>query len=229
MVLILVLLCFVIFLFVLYAVTNDDFLLLRKNVTQEQVFNVAFLTAGVALFVSRLAFVLEHFSPNYFNPLVFFLFWYFPGLSLAGACLGGVIFMTYYASIRKLPLLRLLDFFAYALLWTMPFGFFFGTVLSLQKPTYPNIAGFAIFTVLVLLFSLLFYPLFKKTALREGTMSMLIIFFISLVMVSLEVLHGKDTLFNVISIEAVLFCLLAVFSFVSISRKEKLHRKLRKR
>ena len=116
------LLCFVIFLFCLHFLARDDFIFLRKNITMEKIFNLAFLLAFVGLFSSRLAFVLLDFHTIYFNPLVFFIFPYFPGLSLAGGMLGSVGFLLYFASLQKLPFQKLFDFFSLSFLSAVSTG-----------------------------------------------------------------------------------------------------------
>jgi len=87
---------FVLFLFRLYHVANDDYVLIKKNKTLEDVFNVAFITALIALLISRFFHVFLNPQPVFLNPLGFLLFPYFPGLSLTGGVIGGSIFLLFY-------------------------------------------------------------------------------------------------------------------------------------
>lgn len=230
MILLVLTICFIFFLFRLYILTKDDFPLLRKNTTQEQLFNIAFLMVAVSLLAARSVFVITHFSQIYTNPLVFFLFWYakFEGLSLAGACISALVFITYYASIRKVPVFRVLDFFALSFLQTLPVAFLISLLLSLRNMPYPFLLGMILFSAISILFSTIFIPLFKKSAVKEGTIAMLVLFFTSLIMIILEEVQKKQTVFGLISIEAILFLFLLIFSLISIIRKERLLRKLRK-
>src|ERR1035437_892356 len=109
---IILLTCFFIFLYLLYYLSRDDFVIVRKDISMERIFNLAFLTAIVSLFFSRLFFVLESFDPKFSNPLGFLAIPYFPGLSLIGAIAGAEVFIFLYSSFRKLPIGKMLDLFA---------------------------------------------------------------------------------------------------------------------
>lgn len=178
---IILLICFILFLFALYVLVHDDFIMLRKNVTVEQVFNIAFLVGMISLFSARLVFVAFHFSPAYFNPLVFFLFWYFPGLSLAGGIVGGALFLLFYTSKGKLPVARLFDFFAFALLSVLPIGFLGMILLSSKKAWLADLAGIIAFSLLLLFFALFFLPKYRKARIKEGSLGLYALFFISLI------------------------------------------------
>jgi hypothetical protein len=115
--------CFFLFLFYVHFSAKEDFVFIRKNVSLEQLFNVAFLTGIAALFTSRLFYVLYHPSVSYLNPLVFFSLPYFPGLTVSGALIGAYLFLLIYGRQQKLPTLRMGDIFSVGFLLIVPFGF----------------------------------------------------------------------------------------------------------
>ena len=80
--------------------------------TLEVLFNVAFYTMGVGLLSARIVYIVLHFSFGFLNPLVFFLFPYFPGLSLTGGVVGGAVFVLLYKR-KRFPTGRIFDFFHY--------------------------------------------------------------------------------------------------------------------
>ena len=92
------------FLFTIYVLSKEDMVFVRKNVSLEQLFTLSFLSLGVSIFFSRLFFVLFNFKTIYLNPLVFFLIFYFPGLSFPGGLLAGAGFVLLYARRKKMPL-----------------------------------------------------------------------------------------------------------------------------
>ena len=120
---IVLLVCFVVFLYVLFVIN-------RKNISLESIFNMAFLTAIFALFFSRLFYVLIHPRPVFFTILGFMLFPYFPGLSLIGATLGGLIFLLPYLKSKKIPVGKIFDLFALSCLSTLPVGYLGLIILS---------------------------------------------------------------------------------------------------
>lgn len=106
----------IIFLFSLFVLSKEDFVFLRKNVALATIFDIAFFVGLGGLFLSRFVFALTHFSNAYFNPLVFFVIPYFPGLTASGLLIGGSIALYAIAMRKKLPLGKLFDVFSLALL-----------------------------------------------------------------------------------------------------------------
>src|SRR5258706_2689454 len=106
----------IIFLFTLFSLSKDDFVLMRRNVSQRMIFDIAFVGGIVGLFVSRLVYVFMHPSSAYLNPLVFLVIPYFPGLATSGFILG--LYATVYAFVaqRKLPKGKVFDIFAMSLI-----------------------------------------------------------------------------------------------------------------
>lgn len=115
--------CFIVFLFCLFALSKDDFLFLKKNITLEQVFNIAFIAGFVGLFLARSFYVVFHFAPGFVNPLVFLLFPYFPGLSILGALFGIGFTVFVFSRGGKMPVFHVFDFFSIAFLASASFGF----------------------------------------------------------------------------------------------------------
>ena len=110
------LLSFIVFLFAVYVLAKEDFVLLRKNVLTEHVFDIIFLGFLLALLAGRIVFVLFHFSVHYLNPFVFFLLPYFPGISVEGGILGAGLYVYFYARNKKIPSLRISDILTQAYL-----------------------------------------------------------------------------------------------------------------
>ena len=127
---------------------------MRKNVTLEQLFDIAFLTGFAALFTARLLYVFLHPSINYLNPLVFFGLPYYPGLSISGALIGAGIFLLLYGRRKRLPASRIADFFSIAFLLTVPVGFLAAGVLNRTTDS--------LLFYIVALFSILLFFFFAK-------------------------------------------------------------------
>ncbi|HSX40659.1 MAG TPA: prolipoprotein diacylglyceryl transferase family protein, partial [Candidatus Saccharimonadales bacterium] len=166
--------CFLIFLFCLFEISREDFVFLRKSVTTERLFNLAFLTMLVGLFCARVAYVLFHPSTTFLNPLAFLLFPYFPGLSLSGGIVGVAGFMYLYGGIKKLPVGRVSDFFSLCFLSALPFGSLLFFVLSGGKQNL-ILAGVTFFVYLLLFLIFLFQllPIHRLSKMKEGRMSFL--------------------------------------------------------
>ena len=173
-------------LFSVYYLSRDDLILLRKDVTTEQIFNLTFTVFLVGLFFGRLAYGLLYSTKIFSNPLIFFLFPYFPGLLLLGGIIGGLIFLLLISKSKNLPAGRIFDIFSISILSCLSLGYFGFFWLSGQnllsiKPIF-----------LIIIYIILFYVFIKyihqyllKGILKDGSGGLL--FLISFSAISLIV------------------------------------------
>lgn len=218
--------CFLIFLFFLHFICRDDFILLRKNISLESVFNLAFLVSIAALLGARLFYVFNHPSVSFLNPLFFFLFPYFPGLSLAGGIIGGGVFLFFFSRARKMPTGRLFDFFSTAFLSSLPIGLLGYFLLSRINLISLGVL-FSLFSYLILFFVFAFYllPRQLKGRFSDGTLGFIFLLSFSLISI-LAKLFNKSFYFGV---ELIILFLIMIFSLYVLIKKEKLVDKARKR
>ncbi len=152
-----------VFLGFVFGFSKDDFVLMRRNITTDRVFNITFLVVLVGMLFARIFFVAFHFKSAYFNPLVFFLFPYFPGLSVAGGVGASALFLILFTYRSKLPTLHLFDIFSLSFLGTAPFVWLMWMISAKGSP----------FLILVSLFDLIILwflvTLFVKAKFSEGT------------------------------------------------------------
>ncbi len=209
--------CFFIGLFTLYTVSNDDFILLRKHITVTKIFDIAFLTVIVGLFAARLFYVVFHFSPGFLNPLVFFLFPYFPGLSLSGGIIGGVILLIIYSFSGKLPAGRIFDIFSLSLFSTLPLGLVMEFIVSKKVlPSFFLLGGACI--ALVVYINL--FRHFQKGTNKDGSISFLFLASFSLIMFLTHAVGREKTLF-LLTYDTILLALLFIVSTFLFIQKEK--------
>lgn len=169
------LLCFFIFLYIVYVLSHDDFVILRSNAPMEKIFNVAFLSAFFALFSARFFYVFLNPKPVFLSPLGFLLFPYFPGLSLMGGILGGFLVSAFILKNWNLPTWRILDFFSMAFLVSFPFGFLGSYLLSQNRIS--SLFYFSLILYLALLFVFVKFVLPRSLGgkLRDGRLSLLFV------------------------------------------------------
>jgi len=173
-------------LFSVYYLSRDDLILLRKDVTVEKIFNLAFAIFFGGLFFARLAYGILYSTKIFSNPLKFFLFPYFPGLSLTGGTTGGILLLFLILRSKNLPTGRIFDIFSISILSCLSLGYFGFFLLSGQnllsvKPIF-----------LIVVYIVLFYVFIKyihqyllKGILRDGSGGLL--FLISFSLISLAV------------------------------------------
>jgi len=204
------LLGFFIFLFIVYLFAKDDYVLFRKNVSLDQVFNISVICFVVGVLISRLAYVIFHPKWGYLNPLVLFLFPYFPGLLLSGGVIGTMFFLLFITKYTKLPTGRILDIFSLAL--------FPSTIVTMASMIVVALLMkqqvFIIDSIVILVLTIIYIPYaigFEKTKWKEGVIATSLLFIYALIFVIKDAILLK---FHILSIlqQDVLFLLLIVFT-----------------
>lgn len=217
--------CLFLFLFCLYILSHDDFTFLRKNISLEQIFNIAFLGSLVGLFGARLVYVLENLNSAYLNPLVFLVFPYFPGLSLVGGVVAGVLFVTLYTARHKISTERLFDFVCTSLLIPFTFGFLVLSVLEFisQKHVQPfYIVSVIAYIVLSIVFFTVLLPRLRNGELQEGSMGYLFLSSFSLLSIILEIFDNTNKIVFFLSLDGIISIVVFVISLIFLIKQERL-------
>jgi hypothetical protein len=224
-----ILLCFFVFLFSLYLLTRDDFVLIRKDVTVEKSFNIAFLAFTVSLLTSRILYVILNPSSDFLNPLVFLLFPYYPGLSLLGAVAGGVLFLVITSKQLKLPMGRLIDYFSISFLSGLPIGIIGYFLLDGQNLLKLGpIILVLVYTILFFIFIKILLPGLLSGMLKDGTIGLIfLICFAVISLISGFVSRGKN-MFS-LGLEDLILVIILYASLVFLFRQEKLLVKIKKK
>jgi hypothetical protein len=166
-------------LYCLYKLFKDDYVFMRKNVSAEQAFDVAFNVIWVSLISSRLVYLLLH--PQGQNLLLSFFSAKIGGLSFVGAIIGGIIMLYLISKYKKLPLGRLSDFFTISFLVSLPLAFLSNAFLHKKIALLFDIFNAAIYFLLVLFFTKVLYPKLMQRTLKEGNITIFFILFFSFV------------------------------------------------
>jgi hypothetical protein len=214
-----ILACFFIFLYILYYISRDDFVIVRKDVAMEKIFNLAFLASLVALFFSRIFFVLIHPDPKLLNPLGFLALPYFPGLSLMGGIASASLFIFLYASNKKLPVGKVMDLFTMGLLGVMPIGYVINFLVHFGKVSLFNNIFLVISFLLVLIFAKIVYPISNRGEIKDGSLSLIYTSVISfLYFLTKLFLNIKD--FSFLNIENILVLVVLFSSLILLVNLE---------
>lgn len=226
------LICFLIFLFCLYLLANDDFVLLRKDVSTEKVFDMALVMSILSLLGARILYVIVNPNSGFLNPLVFIMFPYFPGLSLTGALIGALFaFFLFYAKYSKVPVGRLLDFFSISFLATLPVGLLGYLFLSWvdNEVKHAYIIGLIVVYIILLIVVLKFcLPALLSGKLKDGTICLIFLISFSTISFTENAIGrgGKNLLSG--GIEDVALLLIFFVSLVFLFRQEKLLTKVKR-
>lgn len=214
---IVLLVCFFLFLYVLYFLSKDDFVILRRDIPLDRIFNIAFLASVLSLISSRLFYVISDPKPIFLNPLGFLLFPYFPGLSQIGAVIGGLIFVILYSNWKKMPSGKFLDLFAFSYLSVMPIGYLGLILLNLRSPHMQHIVSFFIYILVLVIFGKLLLPYSYKGVIKDGSLGLLFLITFSSITFLLNVIFNFQGISFFLKIEniglIVLFASSVIFLF----------------
>jgi prolipoprotein diacylglyceryltransferase len=162
--------CFFLFLYIVYYLSRDDFVLTRKDIPVGRVFSMVFLSGLVALLCARLLFALTYPASLLLNPLGFFAVYRYGGLSLIGALIGAEVFIYLYCQYKKLPAGKIFDLFTLAFVGVLPIGLIINFVLSFGKvELFANLL-FVFSILLLLLFGKVIYPFSAKGEIKDGSL-----------------------------------------------------------
>jgi prolipoprotein diacylglyceryltransferase len=218
---------FVIFLFRLYHVAKDDAVLVKKNISLQLLFDSAFVTGIFALFTARLFYVILNPDPVFLNPLAFLIFPYFPGLSLLGGIIGGIIALFLYARAKKFPIARVFDFYTDAFSFVLPIGLL-GYFLLSGDFSLGGTVRLVLFTLLAISVNLYFQPKARSLELKDGSISALFITFLSLIMLLTNSIDNPGLNSFISNKESLIYTVLLVAGFILFIKQELIGRKDKK-
>lgn len=202
--------CFFIFLYILFYLSKDDFVVIRKDISIDRIFNLAFLTAIVSLFSARVFYALFNPSSQFLNPLVFFAFPYFPGLSLIGGVIGGFLFIYLYSGYRKMPVGKMFDLLAMSFISVLPFGFLITFLLLLGKTDLFYNLLFIFSFIIFLFFAKIINPFSLRGEIKDGSLGLIFISLFSLVYFTIKLFLNIKT-FSFLDLENIIL-LISLFS-----------------
>ncbi len=113
---------------------------------EEEVFDGLFISLAGAVFISRVVYVILHFDKFGFNLGRFILINGYPGTSLYGALIGGMIVFYIYCTVRKISFFEIIDYLISPLILSIAIaklGSFFAGVEVGVKTTFPVAVKYA--------------------------------------------------------------------------------------
>lgn len=214
--------CFLFFLYILYILSREDFVILRNDISIEKIFSSVFIAALVSLFVSRIFYVLFHPIEVFHTFLGFLLFPYFPGLSLTGGVVGLFGFAFLYLRGKKMPKGRILDFYSVAFLSSLPIGFVGWFLLLHQKLSPPIYFAFILFCILVFIFVKFVLPLSLGGKIKDGSLTLLFLISFSIFYFISQILLSNGL--SIFSLENLILLPIFILSLLYLVRLEELNR-----
>lgn len=205
-------LSFILSLFILYILIRHDFVLARKSLLLQEIFDTTFFAYIAFFIVGRLAYIVSSLKFSLLNIVTFFHIFKFPGILFLGGVLGFSL-VIFFAFSKKKILKRLFDIYALSMYPLFIFAL-----------CYSYLAGFFLyFTILIFLLSCFFLGVgiysYKNYVLKDGSVALLFICLISIFTIISEFSNTGRFIFSFFTIPQVV----SVFIFISVSILLLLH------
>ncbi len=204
--------CFLIFLYNIYYFSHEDFVITRRDIPTEKIFNMAFLAGFVFLFSSRFFYVLFNPLPKFLNAIGFIAYPYLPGLSIIGAVAATPLFLALYFRAKKLPIGKMLDLFAVSFLGVLPLGFFLIFLKQMGKTDLIFNVLFISSFILLILFKKIIYRFSESGEIKDGSFTLIFIAVFSLIYFLVRLFVNLDN-FVFFKIENI-FLFITIFSSI---------------
>lgn len=206
-------LCFVLSLFILYMLTKHDFVLARKSLLLQEIFDITILGFIAFLVTGRFLYIISVLNFSLLNPLRFFHILKFPGALFLGGLLG-LWFVIYIFFKKKKILARLYDIYALSL---FPL-FVFALVSSYSK------GYFLYFNILIFFLSCLFMGIgiysYKNYTLKDGSIAFLFVCLVTVFTIISEFSSKSRVIFSFFTIPQVISIIVFIcFSILLLSHE----------
>jgi hypothetical protein len=195
--------------YLVYSLAKNDFVLLRKNITLYELFDGVLISMLVGLLLARIFYIIEIQEFSWFHPFRFVHLARLPGLSLFGFFIG-VIPVLYLFIRRKKVLLRVYDIVLISLLPLFMFSLITRSY-SLIIPGYIVQFLLALAGLLVLWICKKFY---HNYTLKDGSIAMIILMFISLDLLIYGFVAKLAPLMSVLSFSQISAVILFISSLI---------------
>lgn len=218
---------FFVVLYALYKLTKDDYVFIRRNISHEQMFDIAFIVMWVSLIFARIVYFIYH-------PITdknIFLTFFSPGeggFSLIGAVLGGILGLYIIGKYRRVPLGRLFDFFTLAFLIALPVGFLGSAILFRSLELYFILGNAAVYLLLTISFMKFLYPKLLNRTMKEGSISIFFLLFFSLISFVVSLIDVSNGFHFQLTIQSILPIGLFVLSLILFFNHENNRLRVRK-
>src|SRR5579859_4864241 len=208
------------FLYALSRFVKDDYIFIRKGISLEQSFDIAFITLWVGLIFSRILFLFFHLrsGDNFF--IDFFTFKN-NGFSLTGAIVGGTIAIYLICRQKRLPFGRLSDFLSLSFLYALPLLFLSTAVFMRRNELLLLFLNAIIYFVLLLFFVQFLYPKIMNRSIKEGAVATIFLLLFSLIALTTSLLTSLKNIMSFVSAENIILVLTCIVSSVLLIRLER--------
>jgi prolipoprotein diacylglyceryltransferase len=154
---------------------------------------------------------------------VFLAFPYYPGLSLGGGIIGGVIFMYLTCKRKRYPFLRIFDFIGLSFLAAIPYGML-GTLFIHSLTVYSAVFITILYLSFFLFFFKVLYPKLLKGDVKEGRMGLYFLLGYGAFSLLLSIVNHQKGIISFFGFEdllSLLIFIISLFCYIRLERQSK--------
>ncbi len=210
---------FFIFLFGIYKLGKEDFVFMRKNISMEKIFDIAFLITFGGFIFARFFYLVLHASKEQ-NSFMELFSSSINGLSLTGGVLGAAICLYLISRKDKLPLGRVFDFFSLSFLSVLPILFIGNAFFVAKGDILLTLVSGILYLILTAFFIKILYPRLLSGNLREGSLSILFLLSFSAASILSSMLNPVNGIFLFMKIDDFFMVSLFLLSLILLMKQE---------
>ena len=207
---------FFVFLYTFYKLIKDDYVFMRKNISSEQAFDIAFWVVLVSIFFSRFLFFI--FNPQAGDNIIVSFFSAREGFSFVGTVIGGIVALYLLCKYKKFPLGRFSDFITLSFLVSLPVGLLSQIIFIPKSQWVLYFISIGIYFIMALIFIKVFHKKLMKRSIKEGKMAITFLMLFSLTSLFSSFLSSFKNLVALINIENGILVGLFIFSIILLVR-----------
>lgn len=181
--------CFLIFLYSLYILVKDDYVLIRKNLSLDQIFDFAIGGIIIGFIIAKILTVIFNLQIDKNIFIQFYSFNKFD-LSLTSFVFGCLISFYLIGKRRKFPIGRLFDFLTLAFISSLPVGYLISVFIVNKNEIIYYFALGIIYIVLHFIFWRYIYLKMVSAKIKEGTICSLFFLVFSVVTFTADLVNN---------------------------------------
>lgn len=167
-------------LFILHVMTREDYALMRRNISMEQLYNIVFIVFLCGILSARLFYIIFNFHTFYLNPVVFFAPFYFPGLSLFGAICGIFTALAVICYQKNYPWRKFFDMFSIAFASGLPLAALGTSTLHSTAYFFPIIISVVFYGLMGIIAFTILYKRLLRNSISDGIPTCILLVSISI-------------------------------------------------
>ncbi len=144
---------------------------------------------------------------------------------MLGGIVGSLLGAFFVLRSKKMPTSRLIDMFSVSFLASLPVGYMFPLIIAITQKKHIsswNIILPVLYSLLLLLFTLVIFPLQRRNKIKEGTVTLFMLIIFTTTSILIDIFNHVQRFVYIFSAEDILFMIMLIGSIIVLLRHENI-------